>query len=493
MAEPRSFKPPEPKSEMEMAWMTPTTEQPPIIAVDRLPLSYEQLKAYLDTGAILHIEAGPGGRELRKPIVVRLPPRLTPRDLDIYSYIIETLAAKYPKLIPYAVESPALKRLAAYLRWFKTSSPSTFPQYVYRIERFCRWAGCTPDILISRCLTEDGLTDRKRVREIKGLLEEYVGELRSRGMAPGSIRGFINPLKTLLRVNGVEPPLILLPQMRIVYEDRAPRPEELWRMIQVADLRGKVVVSMLALGGFRIGTLAQLRYYHVKEDLERGTTPLHIHVESEITKGKYCDFDIFIGAEAVEYLRLYLDQRMRGSPSGKIPPEEIDDDSPLIRDVRSKKPKPASKQVIYNLVRSLYFKAGLAKERRGRRYVLRPHSIRKFFRTQLAALGVPADYIEYMMGHKVSTYHDIKMKGVEFLRNIYATAGLSIRPRTTISRIEMLKEIIRAWGLDPEKILVKEALMEPNRTLVAAIEREEAQVKTLANALREMLRRELLG
>jgi hypothetical protein len=97
-----------------------------------------------------------------------------------------------------------------------------------------------------------------------------------------------------------------------------------------------------------------------------------------------------------------------------------------------------------------------------------------------------------MMGHKISTYHDIRMKGVEFLRNIYAASGLSIRPRTQASRLEMLKEIVRAWGLDPEKILVREALSEPHRVVLQPVEREEDQAKTLAGALREMLRRELL-
>jgi hypothetical protein len=57
---------------------------------------------------------------------------------------------------------------------------------------------------------------------------------------------------------------------------------------------------------------------------------------------------------------------------------------------------------------------------------------------------VDRDYIEYMMGHTISTYHDIQMKGVESLRNIYAASGLSIRPKTALSKIEALKEIIRA-------------------------------------------------
>jgi len=30
------------------------------------------------------------------------------------------------------------------------------------------------------------------------------------------------------------------------------------------------------------------------------------------------------------------------------------------------------------------------------------------------------DYIEYMMGYTISTYNDVRMKGVDFLRNLYA-------------------------------------------------------------------------
>ncbi|MCL7390270.1 MAG: hypothetical protein LZ173_10150 [Thaumarchaeota archaeon] len=86
----------------------------------------------------------------------------------------------------------------------------------------------------------------------------------------------------------------------MTYHDRAPTPEELRKLLEIADLRGKVIVSMLALGGFRV---AKLKYRHVKHDLERGIVPVHIHVEASITKGKHYDYDTFIGAEAVEYLK----------------------------------------------------------------------------------------------------------------------------------------------------------------------------------------------
>ena len=115
-----------------------------------------------------------------------------------------------------------------------------------------------------------------------------------------------------------------------------------------------------------------------------------------------------------------------------------------------------------------------------------------FFRTQLAALGVNTDYIEYMMGHKISTYHDVKMKGVEFLRNIYAASGLAIRPKTSMSKIEALKEIIRAWGMDPEEILTKKALAEPHRVYVGSRDWVGDQVRALSTALKDMMRKELV-
>lgn len=84
-----------------------------------------------------------------------------------------------------------------------------------------------------------------------------------------------------------------------------------------------VILSVLVLGGFREGTLVRLQYRHVREDLERGIVPIHIHVEAEITKGEYGDYDTFLGSEAIEYLNLYLEKRRQGSPDGKIPPRRI--------------------------------------------------------------------------------------------------------------------------------------------------------------------------
>ena len=269
------------------------------------------------------------------------------------------------------------------------------------------------------------------------------------------------------------------------------RPKNYKKIQDIADLRGKVIVSTFAFGGFREGTLTKLKYRHVKRDLENGVIPLHIHVEAEITKGKYHDYDTFLGQEAVDYLKLYLQMRRKGT--NKIPPENIHDESPLIRNMRIPRPVPLSTTAIYTIIHKLYQKAGLISqgELLGRRYDICVHSIRKYFKTQLMALNVQADYIEYMMGHTISTYHDIEMKGVEFLRGIYAASGLSIKPKTRLNKIDALKEIIRAWGLNPDEILTREALTKPNATVIGQEQVENSQIRQLSIALKQQMLKEI--
>ena len=83
------------------------------------------------------------------------------------------------------------------------------------------------------------------------------------------------------------------------------------------------------------------------------------------------------------------------------------------------------------------------------------------------------------------------MKGIDYLRNIYAASGLSISPKTQTSKIDALKEIIRAWGLNPEEILTREAMTTPHRTVINQQDLEKNQMKILCNALKTEMKKEL--
>jgi hypothetical protein len=176
----------------------------------------------------------------------------------------------------------------------------------------------------------------------------------------------------------------------------------------------------------------------------------------------------------------------------KIPPENINDESPLIRNMCLRRPTPVTNGAIYLIIRDLYRSAGLiSSEATGRRHDICVHSIRKFFRTQLSALYVQTDYIEYMMGHTISTYHDIEMKGIEYLRGIYAASGLSIQAKTKVSKIDVLKEIMRAWGMNPDELLTREASANPNATVIGQDRYEDNQIRQLSIALKQQMLKEI--
>jgi site-specific recombinase XerD len=356
------------------------------------------------------------------------------------------------------------------------------------VRKYAEWLGYSPDLIIADTKPVGNIPDPQRVQNHTGYINDYLAWLQDEGIKPGPVNNYIKSVKTFYRVNGVRIDLIEPLSRRVTYKDRAPKPEELEKLLDIGTLRDKVIVSCLALGAFREETLSKLQYRHVKEDIENNTNPIHVHIEADITKGKYHDYDTFLGAEAAQYLRIYLDQRQKGTE--RKPPETLTDNSPLIRDHTKSEIRGISSKQIRYLVHRLYAKANLLKQRNGRMYDLRAHSLRKYFKTQLLALGVQPDYVDYMMGHTVDTYHDIQSVGIDKLRNVYQSSGLCIRSKTPLNKIETAKELLRALGLNPEQILTKDALSQGAVTTKNADDLQNYQFQLLSQTLRQLLHQE---
>jgi site-specific recombinase XerD len=459
-------------------------------------LRIEELPFLRDLGhienGILFLQRSPKGYKLKTPIQIPLEKILAVGQRGLIEYVLRSLLAERPRLIPFVVENRSLLQLADHFLYELTGSPKTLYVNVDCIWRYANRTGKTPDELISDIRDENGLVKPERVPVHVKALKDYVRELRDEELASSRIANHVKAIRGLYRTNGIEIDLPNHLSRRSVRRDRAPKPEELQSLLDVADLREKVIVSMLALGGFREGTMVRLQYRHVREDLERGIVPLHVHVEAEITKGKYHDYDTFLGEEAVAYLRLYLEARRRGHIHPEIPPEEISDESPLIRDEVYEVSRPLGEKQLYNLIHRLYFKAGLLREKQKSGYDLRVHSIRKFFKTQLMALGIQGDYVDYMMGHTVDVYNDIQSKGVEFLRGLYANSGLTIRPKASLTPKEQLRMMARGFGLSPEEAARLLTSSEPHRIYLSQEEREEHEIRVLCDAITERIRQRIL-
>jgi integrase len=403
----------------------------------------------------------------------------TPREKATKQFIVEGFKGKMRSLIPFALENESIQNLASYLlKYTKSKSKATLYQYVFSVYRFCRWIGKSPDDII-----EEVKSNGKTIDDYIKAVDSFNGDLQAEDLASGTINNYVKGVKALFRTNELTLVLPYRIPKYVKYSDRAPTSEELSRIIEIAPIKGKTIVSMLALSGMRIGTLVKLTYRHVKTDLEARDVPVHIHIEAEITKGKYCEYDTFLGLEAVRYLKEYLDMRKAGTE--KLPPEVLTDASPLIRNECRNTVLPVSEAGISTLVHRLLFKAGIIVKGEAKRYPVRPHSVRKYFKTQLEHLRIPTEYIEYMMGHAISTYHSID---VEYLRNLYASSGLSIRSKTEFSKLERLKMFAESLGLNPDEVLAKDALAIPHRTI---IDPEARKIDVLNEALKHAILKEL--
>ena len=68
------------------------------------------------------------------------------------------------------------------------------------------------------------------------------------------------------------------------------------------------------------------------------------------------------------------------------------------------------------------------------------------------------------------------------LRRIYGSANLTIRPKTTVSKIEMIREFARAAGVDPGKVRI-----EPDTKYVDPQEKERLEICQLMREVRNEL------
>ena len=442
-------------------------------------------------GDLVIIERSLNNWKLKQPLAINLKKILEVQEIGLVDYIIRSCLNERPGIIPYIFDNKSLVRLSRHFLRHCSASHKSCLLYSVNVKKYATWLGHNPDAIIQDVKPIGAIPDPLMVQNHCGFLNDYLAELQDKGLKPAAVCNCVKSVKTFYRANGVKKVELDEPLSRKpAYKDRAPKPEELETMLDKAAVRESFIVAGITSGGFREGTFAKLKYRHVKEDLEANRIPIHIHVEAAITKGKYHDYDTFLNAEASQLLKLYIEDRRRGS--GQFAPENITDDSPLIRNSHvSDRVLGVSEKTLRKIVHDLAVNAKVAKKLPDSwMYSVRTHSLRKYFRTQMSAAKIDYDIIQYMMGHTIDAYEDVQSLGIETLRNQYSSAGLAIRPKTAGNKVSQLKEIIRAWGANPEEILTKEFMLRGN------IAETQEQIQThqlsiLAEQLKQLIKREV--
>ena len=176
-------------------------------------------------------------------------------------------------------------------------------------------------------------------------------------------------------------------------EDRCYTHEEILRLLNVCDLRMKMIVLLMASSGMRIGALPTLCLGQI------ANTTVTVYAG---TKDKYITF---ITPECKAVIDSYLAYRVRSG-------EKLGPGSPLIRkqfDINDleqvrEKSEPISLHTLSKGLENYLIKAGLRTidhTANKRKEIARAHGFRKFFTTQLVNSKVNPEIREMLLGHSI--------------------------------------------------------------------------------------------
>jgi len=215
-------------------------------------------------------------------------------------------------------------------------------------------------------------------------------------LAPKTRRFKVSVIRVFLLENGAELPEMFWRRLRdrikgsrALTMDRPPTTEELRKILNLMDIKGKALFLVLATSGMRIGEALKLKV----EDFELDKDPVRVNIRGAYTKTGNSRI-VFISSEAKEAVEQWL--RIRSDylkqASGRSWKHSKPTEDPRMF--------PFDRPTAYTMWKNALEKAGLIqRDNQTNRFIIHPHCLRKFFRSKLAQV-IPVDIVESMMGHE---------------------------------------------------------------------------------------------
>jgi integrase len=291
--------------------------------------------------------------------------------------------AKYVRLL----EDPSVER---WHRNVARGSQITADVYLRRLGHVCETHGTTPATLVAM-----------NPKERRDFVADLVSEMEDAGRAGSYVLSTVRSIKSWLAFNGasLEQPIKVrgAQSTPTLEKERVPSQDELRRILLAASSRERCAAALLAHAGLRPETLGNYRgtdglRLHDLPDLRiKGKTivfdklPAQVVVRPELSKSGRRYFT-FIGPEAAEYVKAYLEERMRGG-------ERLSDESDVIAPAWSKKA----------FLTSINVSDAIRKAIRAAGFRSRPYVLRAYFDTQLLLAESKGKmthaYRAFFMGH----------------------------------------------------------------------------------------------
>ena len=308
--------------------------------------------------------------------------------------------------------------------------------YLLHFRNFCRWLKKTPEELVTERKEDLGSEDRRVQHNSELQMTRYINYLKSLHRAPDtvrlayySVRSFYDNNYLTLELRANQAPKKGWPRGRATKEQVA-------TLLSCANTREKALVLLIKDSGLAVSDVAQLSYKDVQEEFEakEGFVAIRfVRVKTSIPS------ITFIGPEALDALRDYIEMRRRGTrdmyPASArhkgVPPETLTGKSPLFVQHDRTHARLKAKD-LSRIIKRLAAKAGVP--------TCTAHRIRKLFQTCLEDARVPFNWIQYFMAHKpLGVEGNYSLPSVKQLREAYTEAYqyLQLEP----SRLSMEKEL----------------------------------------------------
>ena len=198
---------------------------------------------------------------------------------------------------------------------------------------------------------------------------------------------------------------IELPATWKMEQDKIPLKEHLRILLDHADERGKMLITLGVSSGLRIGTITQLKLKNLKVIVDGKIQSITnyldkqlpenalgiITVTPEITKERTRKYLTFCTVECLKYILTYLHKRLKNG-------EKLTSESPLIRSTKSEDGFYILANSVAKIWRNLLKTTG--SEKKARKWNLYCfHTLRKYFNTWCKLSGVQSDIVEFWLGH----------------------------------------------------------------------------------------------
>ncbi len=368
-------------------------------------------------------------------------------------------------------------------RWYDNTSRGSRLNADIRLRRlnlFCYRTNTTPSSLVN--------IGKRDVIKLENILLDHVSWLESQNYAPNYIEGILKSIKSWLVFNYIEPKRkIRIANSGIpvnIQDEQVPPKEQLQSILNVANPRTRVSISLMAFSGIRpqvmgnhdatdglkLADLNDLVIENNGQTVSFSQIPAMVTVRASLskTKNKYLTF---LPAEGCKYLLGYLRKRISAG-------ERLVIDSPVIsleQGYQSRRKYKSEKQSSTGLITTPRITADIRKAIWSITKA-RPYVLRAYFDTQLLLAEshgkMTHAYRQFFMGHKgdiearyttnkgrltdemISDMRRVYSKSQEFLCTINSDSNNSSQNKKEML-LDMWREQAKLYGIDPVKIKIE--------------------------------------